>query len=369
MKIKLLYVLWEGIGGVERIVLDLTRRLDSEKYDITVAILQRGGCVTDLIDRENISVVEFGARSGKDIKAFRAFRSFLLSEKFDIVHCNERSFLINLALAVSRPRPVLVYHEHGGHLFRGNLKTRLTYLTFARFYNVYIALHNEMVRYMVQASKVCRNKIVIIENAVDIDYFKPSNDAQINSLNVNGVWTIGTVARLSPEKDFNLFFETVRSILRKQGNVKFVVVGDGVLKSELQREAQSADVQGKVDFIGAKGDIPSVLRTFDLFLTTSRVETFPMTVLESLACGVPVVAVKLEIGVSTRIFESFPGVSIVQERNAHALADKCLTLLESPKKLELMKQAGREYVVQNNDLNNYVRNIDKLYERLLKDRN
>jgi len=260
---------------------------------------------------------------------------------------------------------VLIYHEHGGFLLRGDIKTRLTYAFFARFYNAFVALHRVMVDYMVQASKVCAKKTVIIENAVDVDYFRPSNESNLYCQEGDTVWTIGAVGRLTPEKDINLFLETARLIIRKRENIKFTIVGTGSMHTTLLDAAQDPELQGRVDFIGARSDVPNVLRTFDLFLCTSRVDTFPVTVLESLACGVPVVVAQVELGTSTKIFEKFPGVSLVQERNARALADMCLSLLENQKQLNAMAQAGREYVVKHNSIQTYVKSIDDLYQSLL----
>jgi glycosyltransferase involved in cell wall biosynthesis len=364
MKIRLLQVLWEGIGGIERIVLDLTRHLDLEDYEITVAILKRGGCVTDSIDRKNISVVEFGARSGKDIAAMRSFHSFLRSGHFDIVHCHERSFLANLALVGLHPRPALIYHEHGGHLLFSNIKTRLTYAAFARFYNALIATHQEMVPYITQGSRTSRNKIIVIENAVDVDYFTPSAEGKSIAPGGVGVKTIGTVARLSPEKDFNLFYDIARSIIRKREDINFVIAGDGGMRLALQTSAAAPELGGRIKLIGPRSDVPAIMRTFDLFLFTSKVEAFGLTVLESLACGVPVVAAQPELGAAAKIFEKLPGVSLVRNRDPQALADECLNILKDPENTNTARKAGRDYVTMHYGLKNYVRTLDELYRRL-----
>jgi glycosyltransferase involved in cell wall biosynthesis len=364
VKIHLLHVLWEGIGGIERIVLDLSRHLDLEKYEMTVAILKRGGCVTDSIDRNKISVVEFNARSGKDIRAMRSFYSFLRSRNFDIVHCHERSFLANLALVALKPRPVIIYHEHGGHLLFSRAKTRLTYAAFARFYDALIATHQEMVQHMVQRSRVSTKKIVVIENAVDVEFFTPKTDKEPVEPRGQTVKTIGTVARLSPEKDFGLFLETARVIIRKQIDIDFVIVGDGWMRSALEASAADPELGGRVKLVGARSDVPTLMRTFSLFLFTSKVEAFGLTVLEALACGVPVVAAQPEFGAAAKIFEKLPGVSLVRNRNPEVLADECLRVLKDPGRMESAGQRGREYVMKYYGLENYARAIDGLYQTL-----
>lgn len=219
---------------------------------------------------------------------------------------------------------------------------------------------------MVQASKVCAKKTVIIENAVDVDYFRPSNESNRRSQGGDTVWTIGAVGRLTPEKDFNLFLEVARLIIKKRENIRFVIGGTGSMHTRLLDAAQDPDFQGRVDFIGARSDVPNVLRTFDLFLFTSRIEASGIAVLEALACSIPVVAAQPELGAAATILETLPGVSVVKGRDAKALADVCLNLLEDPNQLNNMGRVGREYVTNHNSIQKYVKSIDDLYQSLFR---
>lgn len=365
MKIRLLHVLWRGFGGMERIVLDLTRHLDLTKYEITVAILGHGGCHTDQIDRDKIRVVEFKARSGRDLLFIRAFYSFLRSNQFNIVHCHVQTFVANFLLILLRPRCVLIYHEHGGIFLSKKNKTRFTYALCSRFYHSYIALHEDMVQAMLHASRGCAGKTVIIENAVDTDYFKPAIDAKSGRKISSDLMTIGTIGRLSPEKDPKLFLEVAKLIIQKRINVRFVIVGDGGMRPELQAEANKAEFKGKVEFTGERSDIPDILRTFDLYLTTSRIEAYSLAIIESLSYEVPVVAALLESGAMRIIYETYPGILLVRQRDAQAIADACLGLLDKPQTLITMGQMGREYVAQHNSIRNYAQSVDALYQRLL----
>lgn len=365
MKVRLLHVLWEGVGGMERIVLDLTRNLDLTKYEITVAVLGRGGCHTDLIDRDKIRVVEFNARSGRDLIFIRAFYSFLRSNQFNIIHCHVHTFVANFLLILWRSRCVLIYHEHGGILLSSKNKTRLTYTFFSRFYHAYIALHEGMVQAMVLASRGCVGKTVIIENAVDTDYFKPSIVAKSGRKMCGDLMTVGTIGRLTPEKDLRLFLEVAKLIIQKRINVRFVIVGDGGMRSELQADANKAVFKGKVEFTGERSDIPDILRTFDLYLATSRIEAYGLAIIESLSCGVPVVAAQLESGAARIIYETYPGILLVRQRDAHMIAEACLGLLDNPQTTITMGQTGRAYVMHHNNLRNYIQSVDALYQRLL----
>jgi glycosyltransferase involved in cell wall biosynthesis len=365
MKIRLLHILGEGIGGAERLVLDLTRLIDLNKYDITVLILGHGGCVTDLIDRKRIRVLEFRCRNGYDILAIRAVYSFLFSNQFDIIHNHVRAILTNLGLLVMRPRPALVYHEHGGTLLGGSPKDRLFYMTLAHYFDIFIAIHKDMAQHMTRIAGVPAKKIDIIENAVDICAFVPPIKAKQKSVAIKNHMTIGTVARLVPEKDFELFLNTARIVIKKRPDIQFVIVGDGPLRANLINASNDPKLKGRIVVLGATSDVPSILRSFDLFLFTSKIESFGMTLIESLACGVPVVGVLPEAGGAIDLLRTLPGVSLLEQRIPEQLANRVIALLKDPKQLSELGKTGREHVVKHYAMENWIKALDNLYQGLL----
>lgn len=369
MRTRLLHIIWEGgLGGAERLLVDLVSHLDLKKYNITVAILSRSGCITDQIDRGKVRVLEFGFSRGLDIMAFMPFLDFLRSNRFDIIHITGRTFLTNVALLTLKPRPVLLLHEQGGRLLRGELRSHLFYAVFRRLYDVFIAIHKEMAQCMMRAGRVPSEKIVIIENPVDIGYFSPSNEAERKLTSSKGHPTIGTVARFVPVKDLDLFLETARLIVRRQPEIQFVIVGDGPLRARLEAGSNDQDLKGKMSLPGPTLEVAKFLRSFDLFLFTSRIEPFGMTIIESLACGVPVVAALPEAGGARGLLKQLPGVCLVQERTPDALARAATALIEDPVLIRKMGQAGRKHVIANYSLTDCVKRIDSLYDRLLRER-
>lgn len=368
MRINLLHVLWKGLGGPERIVLDLTRHLDLKKYNITVAILSRGGCMTYMIDREKILVVEFGAKSGKDLKAMYRFYKFLINNKFDIIHCHERSLIANLSFLAIIPRPILIYHEHGGHLLMRNKITLLTYCFIGRFYDAFIALHSEMVKYMIEASKKIDNKIYIIENSVDVDLFRPRNEHNTftSSNKQNGkLKIIGIVSRLSPEKDIELFLSVASEVINQEKYVKFIIVGDGWMLQTLQQIAKQQQIDGRIEFLGARVDIPDILNSFDIFLSTSKIEAYGLNILEALACGVPVIKARTELGPSDDILKKLDGILFIENRSPKKIADACIAMLKDKNECKNIGKRGRESILLNYSMKRYVSSIDNLYKSLL----
>ena len=366
MKIRILHILWEGIGGAERIVVDLTRQLDNQKYKTTVAILSKSGPTTDEIDLKRIRVVEFGCRSGFDLPGLTRFFAFLRDNSFHLVVNHGRTFGVNIALLVIRPRPILIYHEHGAELITGSIKTRLFYRFISCKYNALIALNKDTAKHMLLESNLPDNKIKIIENSVDTKLFAPKKEKKRTSL--HAPFTVGTVARLVHQKDIPLFLNTAHILSTKYDNLHFIIVGDGPLRMQLEVMVQSYMLKNRVFFVGNTSNVAAYLRDFDLFLFTSRFEPFGITLIESLACQVPVVAVLPGKGGARSMLKMLPGVFLIPNRNPEAIADAISHLLGNPSRRAQMGQQGREYVLQHYSLEKYVEHIERLYSNLLDSR-
>ncbi|KKL72975.1 hypothetical protein LCGC14_2079530, partial [marine sediment metagenome] len=326
MRTRLLHILWEGIGGTERGVLDLTRKLDLEKYTITVAILSRGGSTTDDIDRKNIRVLEFGCSSFLDLRGMFSFYRFLFSNQFDIIVGHQRIFLDSAPLFALRPRPVLIFHEHDVVVPK-SLKLRLFFSIFGRLYDIFIAVSEDIAANITYTDCLPARKLVVIENPVDVEGFRSVPKGSFKSSSTCQI-TIGTVARLVPQKDLHLFLEVARILVRWRKELQFVIVGDGPLKEELKAEAHAKDLDRRITFIGETNDVPKYINSFDLFMFTSRRESFGRTIIESLACEVPVVAVLPIAGGGRDLLRKLPGVSLVITRNPEAIAKAAIQLLE-----------------------------------------
>jgi glycosyltransferase involved in cell wall biosynthesis len=99
------------------------------------------------------------------------------------------------------------------------------------------------------------------------------------------------IARMNdPAKNHSAFLRVAAKLARKHPNAEFVLVGDGPLRSELEREATALGLNERVTFLGERQDIPAVLASLDVNVLTSISESLSNVIMESMAAGVPVVA-------------------------------------------------------------------------------
>jgi len=137
-------------------------------------------------------------------------------------------------------------------------------------------------------------KTTVINNPVDVMRIRELADApvavdfaverQVSAADIR----LLAVGRLTWQKGFDLLIEAVA--LCKDLSISLTVLGDGPLRSELVRLAEQCGVSDRVSFLGFQGNPYPFFRQADVFVLSSRVEGLPNVVLESLACGVPVIA-------------------------------------------------------------------------------
>ncbi|WP_232313342.1 glycosyltransferase, partial [Paenibacillus sp. P22] len=101
---------------------------------------------------------------------------------------------------------------------------------------------------------------------------------------------VGTTARLEPQKDPWTFFYIAKDIVSRFENVKFVYVGDGSMRNEIEAEINKHNLQGRIILTGFQKNPLDFVQTFNIYLITSLYEGMPYSVLEALNFGLPLVA-------------------------------------------------------------------------------
>jgi glycosyltransferase involved in cell wall biosynthesis len=172
---------------------------------------------------------------------------------------------------------------------------------------------------------------------------------------------VGTVARITYDKDLPTFYEVARRVNARCPHVRFAIVGDGY-GNEL--EDATADVRrlglnGKVHLTGHRNDLKDVYASFDLFLMTSRTEGMPNAVLEAMALGLPVVSTRVG-GVPELVVDTETGI-LCPPGDAASLADAVCRLLEDEKLREQFAEAARRRIEEKFDFAARVRTMEEIY--------
>lgn len=175
-----------------------------------------------------------------------------------------------------------------------------------------------------------------------------------------GAFVVGAVNRLSPQKDPITLLRALLPVLRQRAHARLLVVGDGPLRADIERMA--AETPGQIVLTGLRTDVPRLLRAVDLFVSASRWEGLPRTVLQAMATGVPVVATAVD-GIVDVIEHERTGL-LVSPGDPGALTVAVVRLMDAPSQRADMAQAAADRV-PDFDARRMVSQLETLYAELL----
>jgi glycosyltransferase involved in cell wall biosynthesis len=176
---------------------------------------------------------------------------------------------------------------------------------------------------------------------------------------------VGFVGRLTAVKNPSLFVEAAGHVVQQFPQARFVFVGDGELRAALEEQIDALGLAGHVIFAGWQVDMPAVYADLDLLVLTSLNEGTPVTVIEALATGIPVVATAVG-GVPDVLKDQETGM-LTPSGDAEGLAQAIVELLHAPERAEALARAGQGDVLDRFDLVRLVDDMESLYLALLQE--
>lgn len=199
-------------------------------------------------------------------------------------------------------------------------------------------------RHLIEHENARGALIEVVPNGIDLGRYSgaavPRAQA-LPELPARGV-VIGTVAVLRIEKNLGMLFEAVRRLVGRGYDIQVAIVGDGDMRQAMVDLVGSLGLAGRVHFLGFRDNPAALLGAFDIFTLTSVVEVMPITILEAMASGVPVVATA--VGAVPEIVESGETGYVIPSRDVDALTERLADLCDSPDKRRSMGQRGRARV-------------------------
>jgi glycosyltransferase involved in cell wall biosynthesis len=281
-----------GVGGAE---LQLRSILQHTRHESEVVTLYNPGPVADMIRADGGRVTNLGMKRNTELPALLRLHRLIRDGGYDVVHTHlYRSQIYGRPAAWLARTPVVVSTEHSigeTHLERRPMtpSVRALYLATERLSDATIAVsstvHERLEKWGVQP-----RRITLIPNGVDLDRvsFDPDARGRIRAeFGIGGGdYVIGVLGRLDANKQFDLVIEAAAPLL--DGSTKLLIVGKGVEDAHLREVAHAHGVADRVIFAGERHDVAAMLSALDLFVASSRQETFGLSVLEALANGTPV---------------------------------------------------------------------------------
>jgi glycosyltransferase involved in cell wall biosynthesis len=240
----------------------------------------------------------------------------------------------------------------------GRLNRLLTPIT-----DGFIAVAPSHGRFLIEEEHLPAGKVHVIPNGVDTDRFAPLPDtaAVRRELGIGPTDPVVTiVAALRPEKNHELFLAMASHVARELPAARYLAIGDGPRREALEQQARELGVAANVLFLGSRDDVPRLLAATDVFCLTSHNEANPVSILEAMSVGRPVVAT--DVGsIREAVAEGQTG-HLVPAGDAAQLTSRVLELLRDPLRCQALGAAGRARVVGRWSLDEMVRGYERLIE-------
>jgi glycosyltransferase involved in cell wall biosynthesis len=351
------------VGGAEMLTYELVRRLDRSRFASEVACMSDAGELGRRLAHE--IPVHANLLAGKyDLRVLWKLTRLLRRGRFDAivtVGAGDRMFWGRLAAGLARtPVVISALHSTGWPDVVGRLNRMLTPLSSA-----FVGCAEPHAVYLREVERFPAERVHWIPNGVDTAKFQPAprNEKLREELGLHPKKKIvGLVAQLRPEKNHELFLETAALVLRSEPQTQFVLIGHGPRRDDLEALAMQLGIAKNVHFLGARRDVPELLRLFDVFCLTSKIEANPVSILEAQASGVPVVATRVGSIPQTVI----PGETgyLAESGNAAELSTHLLRLLQDEPHRQQIGAQARANVIKHWSLQRMTEGYEQLIERL-----
>jgi glycosyltransferase involved in cell wall biosynthesis len=231
---------------------------------------------------------------------------------------------------------------------------RLDLLVVGWMYSMAVAVSTEMKNTLIGRYGFREERIRVIRNGARFPALAPTPGSDLRPFH------IGTVGRLVPIKGLDLFLEVAAEVRRAVPTARFSILGDGPLRDDLGRQAVRLGIADAVEFLQPRPDPFEYYRSLDLYLNTSIHEGLPLSVVEAMACGKPVVSAAVG-GIPEIVTHGRDGF-LVQGRDPGRFAAHCLALMQDNRLCRMMGEQAAAAARSGLSAEGMARQYRELYE-------
>jgi len=365
-RINVMQLVWDlGMGGLEKLAIDICSHLPQDQFSGSICVLQPGGALESRVDSDLVDLLCVRQNCGNDPTVpFRLARLFR-DRQVDVLHSHSWGTLLEGILASRLARvPTVIHSEHSttDRRRRRIIAQRVGW----GLVNQVVACSDAVADRMTNIVNYPRKKIRVIPNGVDLKEFRRLNVPRCElreQFGLSGIgFLIGMVARFVPFKNHAGVLQALPKLHEAGIDAHLALAGSGPLRDQLKNLSESLGITDRVHFLGNINQTCRFLNSLDVFVSNSTSgEGLSLAVLEAMACEVPVVATA--VAEHSNVLDNGRAGSLILPENKEALAEALLDLAKNPEVLTTLGQAGRQRVLDRYSYDSMMKAYQQLYRQ------
>lgn len=361
-------------GGAERQVVELLKQMDRDRFDPFVCSLSSHNPLASSLPHPRRDFVVVDKKHKFDVSTVTRVARVMADRNVRLVHAFlfDANFVGRLAGRLARV-PIVINSERNTDYKRRRMHSICLGLT-RSWSRAMIANSHSGKRFVSRNLGIPLDEIYVVHNGVDVERCCPGDRCKVRrELGIaDDDHVVGMIASFKPQKNHAQFIRMAEHVLHRFPRTWFVCVGEPLRDNykggedyyrEMRALVERTSVKDRLLLIGARNDMPDVYNACDVTVLTSRHEGTPNVVLESMACGVPVVA--NDVSDNAYVVSDGQNGFIVPLDDAEATARRVGDLLADPAKRRAMGLAAREWVENEFSPARMARKTEAVYSELL----
>ena len=359
-RIKIMHIMLSlEVGGMENGLVNILTRSNDAVFDSHVCCLEKIGTLGERLSSSKTHIYNMEKKPGFSIGLILNLAKLLRKKKIDIIHTRCWATLLYGFFAGKLAHvPIHIHGEHGVFNLEYGRRVKL-YKFFINHIDRILTVSESLKREIIAITGISPDAITPIINGVDTDKFfpRPRHALRYGLQLKDSDIVIGSVGRLENVKNYQAIIRCVSQF--NHTSVKGILVGDGPQRAKLENYVAKLQLQDRFFFLGKRTDVEKLLPAFDIFVCSSLSEGLSNTILEAMACGLPVIATR--VGGNPEIVSHGKTGYLVDVDSSDEMLTSCKHLVNNQDLACSLGKYGRDVVMKRYSLQKMVHEYENVY--------